>query len=125
VPRSRRNVRTRGALGSYSSAVVAGEFCFVSGQAALDEAGNKLFGGITEQTEATIENLRKVLGAAGYRLNEVVKVTCYLSDMADWSEMDRVFATFFRESPPARATIEAELIYDCLVEMDCVAWKPG
>jgi enamine deaminase RidA (YjgF/YER057c/UK114 family) len=45
--------------------------------------------------------------------------------MADWSEMDRVFATFFRESPPARATIEAELIYDCLVEMDCVAWKPG
>jgi len=124
MPSGRRNLQTQRALGSYSSAVVAGGFCFVSGQAALDEHGKELPGGIREQTAATIKNLESVLQAAGYGLNDVVKVTCYLKDMDDWSYMDDVFSEFFSASPPARATVQAKLIYECRVEMECTAWKP-
>lgn len=113
-----------GGIGNYSSAVVAGGFCFVSGQAALDESGVKLDGGIAFQTETTIASLERVLRTAGYALADVVKVTCYLSDLEDWSEMDAVFGRLFAVAPPARATVQATLIYGCLVEMDCIAWHP-
>jgi 2-iminobutanoate/2-iminopropanoate deaminase len=124
MPEGRRNVRTQGAIGSYSSAVVAGGFCFVSGQAALDPQGDPIPGGIREQTAATIRNLESVLVSAGYGLSDVVTVTFYLSDMDDWSAMDEVFAEHFSVSPPARATVQAELIYGCLVEMVATAWRP-
>jgi 2-iminobutanoate/2-iminopropanoate deaminase len=125
MPEERRNVQTSGAIGSYSSAVVAGGFCFVSGQAALDAEGKPLPGGIREQTAATIKNMESVLVEAGFGLTDVVKATCYLSDMDNWADMDEVFSEHFAASPPARATVQAELIYGCLVEMVATAWKPG
>ena len=120
----RRNVEVGGSIGSYSSAVVAGGFCFVSGQAALDPSGQKIDAGIADQTRSTIRNMESVLRAAGYELRDVVKVNCYLSDMDDWSVMDEVFREYFGDHPPARATVRADLIYGCLVEMESVAWKP-
>jgi 2-iminobutanoate/2-iminopropanoate deaminase len=125
MPEERRNVQTSGAIGGYSSAVVAGGFCFVSGQAALDVEGKRLPGGIREQTAATIKNLESVLVEAAFGLADVVQVTCYLNDIANWSEMDEVFSKYFAASPPARATVQAELIHGCLVEMVATAWKPS
>lgn len=116
-------VETGRAIGNYSSAVVAGDFCFVSGQAALDESGKGAFGDLRAQVATTIQNMKAVLEAAGYGLSDVVKVTCYLSNLDDWTGMDEVFGRYFPENPPARVTIEASLIYGCLVEMDCVAWR--
>ena len=120
----RRSIQTDGSIGTYSSAVVVDRFCFVSGQAALDTDGRVVDGTIVEQVHATIRNVEAVLRASDFHLDDVVKVTCYLSDMDYWAEMDRVFGEYFGDSPPARATVQANLIYGCLVEMECVAWKP-
>ncbi len=111
------------AIGPYSQAVRSGGFLFCSGQVALDPAtGRMVEGGIEAQTARVLRNLAAVLDAGGASLSSVVKTTVYLADLADFRKMNQVYATFFPEDPPARATVQAaKLPADALVEIDAVA----
>ena len=110
------------ALGPYSQAIVSNGFVFVSGQIPLDPGGVLLEGSIAEQTARVLDNLKAVLEASGSSLANVVKTTVYLKDMAEFAAMNEVYARYFTEQPPARATVEvARLPKDVRVEIDCIA----
>jgi 2-iminobutanoate/2-iminopropanoate deaminase len=112
------------AVGPYSQAVVAGPFVFISGQIPLNQQGQMVQGDIVVQTVQVIENLKAVLGAAGLSLADVVKTTVFLADMADFAEMNRVYAEFFPEEPPARSTFQvAALPRNASVEIEAVALR--
>ena len=96
---------------------------FVSGQIPIDpQTGQFVSGGIAEQTEQVLKNLRAVLEAAGSSLDQVVKTTVFLADMKEFSGMNEVYARFFSGPPPARATVAAAgLPRDARVEIEAVA----
>ena len=121
-----RTITTSGApkpVGPYSQAVIAGGFVFLSGQGPLDPATNRLVeGDIAAQTERVLENLKAVLEAGGSSLGQVLKTTVFLKDLNDFRKMNEVYARYFPQNPPARATIEAaRLPLDTLVEIDAIA----
>jgi 2-iminobutanoate/2-iminopropanoate deaminase len=121
-----RRVITEGiSWGPYSTAVVAGNFCYVTGQAAIDPKTNKpVGGGIQAETKQTLDNMKAVLAAAGYSMAEVVKVNIYMSDWREWERMNEVYATYFPSEPPARATVEVGHMAEGLhIEIECVAYK--
>jgi 2-iminobutanoate/2-iminopropanoate deaminase len=111
------------AIGPYSQAVVSNGFAFLSGQIPLDPATGQLIeGDIAAQTERVLENLKAVLEGCGSSLAKVVKTTVYLTDMREFTKMNEVYARYFPENPPARATVEAaRLPRDVRVEIDCIA----
>jgi len=111
------------AIGPYSQAVVWNGMAFLSGQIALDPATGQLVDGdIAAQTRRVLENLQAVLEACGSSLEKVVKTTVFLKDMGEFARMNEVYATFFRENPPARSTVEAaRLPREVRVEIDAIA----
>jgi 2-iminobutanoate/2-iminopropanoate deaminase len=112
------------AIGPYSQAVVSNGFAFLSGQIPLDPATGQLIesGDIAAQTQRVLENLRAVLEACGSSFSKVVKTTVYLKDMGEFTLMNEVYARYFPEDAPARATVEAaRLPRDVRVEIDCIA----
>jgi 2-iminobutanoate/2-iminopropanoate deaminase len=111
------------AIGPYSQGVASQGFVFLSGQIPLDPATGKIVDGdITAQTERVLENLKAVLESSGSSLAKVVKTTVYLTDMREFAKMNEVYARYFPENPPARATVEvARLPRDVRVEIDCIA----
>ena len=111
------------AIGPYSQAIKAGGFVFASGQIPIDpNTGEFVAGGITEQTERVLTNLAAVLEAAGSSLNQVVKTTVFLADMAEFAAMNEVYGKFFGDLPPARATVAAAgLPRNARVEIEAVA----
>ncbi len=111
------------AVGPYSQAVESKGILFVSGQLGVDPVtGTMVEGGVREQTRRLLENMKTVLLAAGYNLDDVVKCTVYLKDIGDFQAMNEVYATFFAEHPPARAAFQvAALPLDALVEIEAVA----
>jgi 2-iminobutanoate/2-iminopropanoate deaminase len=111
------------AIGPYSQGIKAGNFVFVSGQIPIDPAtGEFVVGGVGEQTEQVLKNVGAVLEAAGSSLAQVVKTTVFLADMKEFSAMNEVYAKFFSEVPPARATVAAAgLPRDSRVEIEAVA----
>ncbi len=111
------------AIGPYSQAIVHGGLAFLSGQIPLDPATNTLIeGGIAAQTERVLENMKAVLEACGSSLAQVVKTTVFLKDMAEFPEMNQVYARYFPEHPPARSTVEAaRLPRDVRVEIEAIA----
>src|SRR5438128_2042349 len=112
-----------GAIGPYSQAIKAGGLVFCSGQIPIDPAtGTFVSENIGEQTEQVLRNLSAVLTASGCGLNEVVKTTVFLADMNDFGEMNEVYARFFSNNKPARATVQAaRLPRDARVEIECIA----
>lgn len=112
------------AIGAYSQALKINGFVYTSGQIALDPAtGQLIAGGITEQTEQVLKNVSAVLEAAGTRLDQVIKTTVFLADMADFSAMNDVYAKFFVSEPPARSTVQAGgLPRDARVEIEVIAF---
>jgi 2-iminobutanoate/2-iminopropanoate deaminase len=112
-----------GAIGPYSQAVKVGGFVFCSGQIPIDpQTGNFISEEVAEQTEQVLKNLSAVLEAAGTGLNNVVKTTVFLADMNDFTAMNEVYARFFTENKPARATVQAaRLPRDARVEIECIA----
>ena len=127
---SRQAVTTPGApaaIGPYSQAIRAGGFLFVSGQIPLDpRTGQLVAGGIAEQTRRAMDNLGAVLEAAHTSFESVVKTTLYLMDLAEFAEANRVYATYFPEAPPARATVQvAARPRGARVEIDAVVHAPG
>jgi len=115
------------AIGPYSQAVRAGNFVFLSGQIPIDPAtGNFVEGGVAEQTEQVLKNISAVLAASGTSLENVVKTTVFLADMNDFAAMNEVYGRFFKENPPARATVQAaRLPRDARVEIEAIAELPG
>lgn len=111
------------AIGPYSQAVVANGFAFLSGQIPLDPATQQLIDGdVAAQTEQVLKNLKAVLEACGSSLGEVVKTTVFLKDLGEFAKMNEVYAQYFAENPPARATVEAaRLPRDVRVEIECIA----
>jgi 2-iminobutanoate/2-iminopropanoate deaminase len=111
------------AIGPYSQAVVINGMVYLSGQIPLDPSTNQLIeGGIEQQTERVLENLKAVLEAAGASLASVVKTTVFLKDMAEFPKMNEVYSRYFPENPPARSTVQAaKLPRDVNVEIDCIA----
>jgi len=115
------------AIGPYSQAVVVDPWIYCSGQIAIDPASGELVGGgVAAETEQALRNLAAVLEAAGSGLDQVVKTTVYLADMAEFAEMNEVYARFFPRQPPARAAIQAAALPKGVrVEIDCVATRRG
>ena len=114
-------------IGPYSQAIKAGEFVFCAGQTARDPETNKLIeGDVSAQTERVLKNISAVLTAAGTDLNHVVKTTVYLKNMSDFNSMNEVYGRYFKDAPPARATVGvAALPVDALVEIDVIAALQG
>jgi len=112
-----------GAIGPYSQAVKAGNMVFCSGQIPIDPTtGEFVSADVAAQTEQVLQNLNAVLEAAGGNLNNVVKTTVFLADMNDFAAMNEVYARFFSDNKPARATVQAaRLPKDARVEIDCIA----
>jgi 2-iminobutanoate/2-iminopropanoate deaminase len=115
------------AIGPYSQAVVHGGLVYCSGQIALDpKTGQLAKGDVKAQTKRVLENLQAVLEAAGSGCQHALKCTIYLSDMGDFAAVNEVYAKFFPQEPPARATVGvASLPKGALVEIDCVAIVPA
>ena len=113
------------AIGPYSQAVQAGNMLFVSGQIPIDPATGAFAGeDIVTQTRQSLTNVKNILEAAGYTLNDVVKTTVLLADIADFGAMNEVYATFFNENRPARAAFAVkDLPKGALVEIEAVAGK--
>jgi 2-iminobutanoate/2-iminopropanoate deaminase len=111
------------AIGPYSQAIKVSGFVFASGQIPIDpQTGQFIPGGIKEQTEQVLKNLSAVLEAAGSGLDRVVKTTVYLADIEEFAAMNEVYARFFTNEPPARATIQAAgLPRNARVEIEVVA----
>ena len=111
------------AIGPYSQAIKANGFIFASGQIPLDPATMQIVeGGIEEQTERVLENLKAVIEASGSSLDRVVKTTVYLADLAEFAAMNVVYAKYFGARKPARATVQvARLPRDARIEIDLIA----
>ena len=109
-------------VGPYSQAIRVGNLIFVAGQIPLDHTTGIMPEGITGQTRLVLHNLAAVVEAAGGALTDVVKTTVYLKDMREFAAMNEVYGEFFRDKPPARATVEvARLPKDALVEIEAIA----
>jgi 2-iminobutanoate/2-iminopropanoate deaminase len=113
------------AIGPYSQAVEVNGTLYISGQVPLNpQTGKVAEGGITEQTEQVMKNIGAILQAAGYNYSDVVKSTCFLSDMANFQAMNKVYGTYYPENPPARAAFAVkELPLGVLVEIESIAVK--
>jgi enamine deaminase RidA (YjgF/YER057c/UK114 family) len=105
-------------------AVRAGDFIFVSGQVAKDPDGNMISGTIEEETQGTIEAIRRILAEEGATLSDVVRVTTYLEDACDFGRYNRVFGEHFRDAVLARTTVEARAVISTKIEMDAIVYKP-
>jgi reactive intermediate/imine deaminase len=113
------------AIGPYSQAIRAGNTVYLSGQIGLDPASGNLREGIDAQARQVFENLRAVATAAGGSLDDVVKVTLLLADMADFARVNDIMASFFAKPYPARATYQvAALPKGARVEVEAVLVLP-
>jgi 2-iminobutanoate/2-iminopropanoate deaminase len=98
---------------------------FASGQVAFDANGGLVPGAVEEQTRQVLDNLERCLAAAGCGLDDVVKVTAFLADLADFEAFNRVYAGRFASPYPARSTVGVRLADGLLVEVEAVARRPG
>lgn len=114
-----------GAVGPYSQGVEAGAQVFVSGQIPLDPKGQMVAGGVPEQTEQCLRNVRAVLAEAGLVMDNVVKVTVYMTDLGQFEAMNAVYAKHFKAPFPARACVQVSALpKGAAVEIDAIGLKP-
>ncbi|MDR5694382.1 MAG: RidA family protein [Armatimonadota bacterium] len=111
------------AIGPYSQAIKANGFVFVSGQVALDPRTGQLVGeDVKAQTRRVLENIKAILEASGSSLDKVVKTTVYLKDLNDFGQMNEIYGEYFKEIPPARATVQvSRLPREAAVEIEVIA----
>ena len=114
------------ALGPYSQGTRAGEWIFTSGQIPLTPSGELIDGDVADAARCALDNIAAILAEAGATMADVVKVTLYLRDMADFDAVNAVYATYFPDAAPARTCIEAaRLPKDAPLEIDAIAWRPA
>ena len=111
------------AIGPYSQAIRAAGLIFTSGQIPIDPATAQIVAGdVSAQTDRVLKNLAAILQASGSSLEKVVRCTVFLKNMGDFAAMNEVYGRYFKQSPPARSTVEvARLPKDVLVEIDVIA----
>jgi len=111
------------AIGPYSQAIKVGNLLFCSGQIALDPVKMEMVGTtVGEQTEQVMKNLKSVLAAGGATIDNVVRTTIYLVDMADFAAVNEIYGKHLGGHKPARATVAVkQLPKGGLVEIDCIA----
>ncbi len=107
----------------FARAAAADGFLFVSGQTPMKD-GEVVEGGIVTQSHQAIRNMIAILEEAGYGPEHVLRIGVWLDDPRDFMSFNRVFAEYFGANPPARACVVSSMVIDCMVEVDCVAWKP-
>lgn len=114
------------AIGPYSQTRKIDNLIFCSGQIGIDPTTENLTQGVEEQVKQTLKNLEAVLQEVGANLSHVVKTTVYLKNMDDFSRMNEIYASFFGENKPARATVQvAALPKSALVEIEAIAALPA
>lgn len=113
------------AIGPYSQAIEVGNMLFASGQLGLDpETGDFAPGGVKAQTEQSFRNIKAILAEAGYTMENVVKTTVYLADMADFAAVNEVYAAQFSGDFPARSAVAVKTLpKNGLVEIEVIAVK--
>jgi 2-iminobutanoate/2-iminopropanoate deaminase len=111
------------AIGPYSLGILAGPFIFTSGQLGLSpETGGLVDGGVGGETRQALLNLKNILESGGSSLEDVVKTTVFLRDIADFAKMNEIYAEFFTKSPPARSAVQvAALPKGAAVEIEAIA----
>jgi 2-iminobutanoate/2-iminopropanoate deaminase len=111
------------AIGPYSQAIRAQGMIFTSGQIAIDPATAQIIAGdVSAQTDRVLKNLAAILQASGSSLEKVLRCTVFLKNMGDFAAMNEVYGRYFKQSPPARSTVEvARLPKDVLIEIDVIA----
>ena len=110
------------ALGPYSQAVDTGSTVYCSGQLGLDPATGNLADGVQAQTHQALKNLQAVLHEAGLSLDNVVKTTVFVQDLADFGTVNEIYGTYFHGGFPARSCVQiAALPKNALVEIECIA----
>ena len=113
-------------VGPYSQAIRSGDFVFVSGQIAIDPETSKVVeGGIEAQTAQALENIKNILESVDLSLNDVVKTSVFLSDISDFQAFNRVYRKYFEIDPPARTTVQSNLMDGVFVEIDAIAKNPN
>ena len=108
-----------------SPAVRAGDFVYTSGQVPVRKDGTMVAGGIAEQTEQVLSNVKAALALAGCVMEDVVKTTVWLEDARDFGAFNAVYAKHFPKDPPARTTVESRLMADIKIEVEAVAYRPA
>jgi 2-iminobutanoate/2-iminopropanoate deaminase len=113
------------AVGPYSQAIEINGTLYISGQIPIDPTTGKIVdGGIKEQTEQVLKNIGSILKAAGYDRDDVVKSTCFLTDMVNFKPMNEVYAMFYTSQQPARAAFAVkELPLGAMIEIETIAVK--
>lgn len=115
--------RAPGAL-PFAKAVAAGGWLFVSGQVPRDADGEIVEGSISVQAKVALDNLKAAVEAAGYSMRDVVRVSVWLDDPRDFAGFNKVYARYFEaEHAPARVCVQARMMSDIRVEVDCVAYR--
>ncbi len=110
-------------VGPYSQAVIVDGWLFVSGQIPIDPKTGKLVEGeFKEKVRRVMENIKAIVEAAGGSLENVVKVTVYLSDIGKFSEFNEVYSEYFKDHKPARSVIEAKIPKNAELEVDVIAY---
>jgi 2-iminobutanoate/2-iminopropanoate deaminase len=108
----------------FSDGVLAGNTLYIAGQEGTDDSDKLVSGGIAAETKAALDNIGKVLKAAGLEMKDVVSVTVYLADIHDFPEMNKVYKGVLPDPKPARATIQAAaLVNDARIEISAIAVK--
>jgi 2-iminobutanoate/2-iminopropanoate deaminase len=107
----------------FSNGILVGSTLYVAGQEGLDN-GKLRSGGIGPETQAALENIKKIVEGASLQMTDVVSVTVYLADLSEFGEMNQVYKTFFSEPRPARATVQvAGLVNHAHIEIAAIAVK--
>ncbi len=112
--------------GAYSDGVAINGLLFVSGQASVDfKSSAFILGTIEEETHRTLQNIKAIVEAAGATLDDVVKCTVHLADVAEFDRYNAVYAGYFPGTKPARTTVQSVLAEGLRVEIDCIAKLPA
>ncbi|KAJ5096284.1 L-PSP endoribonuclease family protein (Hmf1) [Penicillium alfredii] len=107
--------------GPYSQAIRANGQVFVSGQIPADASGNLVDGSISDKTQACCDNIKAIVTAAGSSVQKIVKVNVFLTDMANFAEMNATYEKFFTHKPARSCVAVAQLPKGVPVEIECIA----
>lgn len=109
---------------SLSRAIRAGDFVFLTGQVPMRDGAPMTTGTVEEQTRAVLDDITATLAEAGCTRDDVVKAMVWLRERADFPGFNAVYAEYFPTEPPARSAVISELLVDCRVEVEVVAYRP-
>ncbi len=109
---------------SLSKAIRAGDFVFLTGQIPMENGAPMTTGSVEDQTRAVLDDITATLTEAGCTRDDVVKAMVWLRDRADFPGFNAVYGEYFPSEPPARSAVVNDLLVDCRVEVEVVAYRP-